>query len=223
MNFRLEQKIAIFEFDDGKVNALGHKLIEQFHAALDKAESEAKALIIFGRHGVFSAGFDLEEIKKGDYEAMDLVNKGAELFHRMFEFPKPLIAGCAGHAVAAGAFLLLSCDYRIGSAGPFKFGLNETAIGMAPLPVFGNELALNRLSPRFLTRAVIQSEMFSPEDALEAGFLDQVVEKDDLFESAKAKTLELSSLPSVSYGKMKRDTRASSLERIKQSLVEREK
>ena len=149
---------------------------------------------------------------------MVLVNKGAELFHRMFEFPKPLVAGCGGHAVAAGAFLLLSCDYRIGSAGPFKFGLNETAIGMAPLPVFGNELALNRLSPRFLTRAVIQSEMFSPEDALEAGFLDQVVEKDDLFESAKAKTLELSSLPSVAYGKMKRDTRASSLERIKQSL-----
>ena len=87
MSFRLEQELAIFEFDDGKVNVLGHKLIEQFHGALDKAESQAKALVIFGREGVFSAGFDLEEIKKGGDEALALVNKGAELFHRMFEFP----------------------------------------------------------------------------------------------------------------------------------------
>ena len=66
MSFWLEQELAFFEFDDGKVNAIGHKLIEQFHGALDQAESQAKALVIFGRAGFFSAGFDLEEIKKGD-------------------------------------------------------------------------------------------------------------------------------------------------------------
>ena len=125
---------------------------------------------------------------------------------------------CAGHALAAGTFLLSLCDYRMGSAEPFKSGPNETAISMLPLPVFGHELALNRLSPRFLTKALIQSEIFSSEDALEARFPDQVIEKDDLYESAKAKTLELSCLPSVAYGKMKRDTSASSLERIKQGL-----
>ena len=214
MSFRIEQEIAIFEFDDGKANALGHELIEQFFFALAEAESEAKGLLIAGRQGIFSAGFDLKEIKKGGRAAAELVKKGAKLFHRMFDFPKPLVACCAGHAVAAGAFLLLSCDYRIGSTGPFKYGLNETAIGMAPLPIFGNELALKRLSPRFLSRAVIQSEMFSPEDAFEAGFLDEIAEPNDLFESAKSKTLELASLPTVAYGKMKRDIRASSLERM---------
>ena len=214
MSFRIEQEIAIFEFDDGKANALGHELIEQFFFALAEAESEAKGLLIAGRQGVFSAGFDLKEIKKGGRAAAELVKKGAKLFHRMFDFPKPLVACCAGHAVAAGAFLLLSCDYRIGCRGPFKYGLNETAIGMAPLPIFGNELALKRLSPRFLSRAVIQSEMFSPEDAFEAGFLDEIAEPNDLFESAKSKTLELASLPTVAYGKMKRDIRASSLERM---------
>ena len=214
MSFRIEQEIAIFEFDDGKANALGHELIEQFFFALAEAESEAKGLLIAGRQGIFSAGFDLKEIKKGGRAAAELVKKGAKLFHRMFDFPKPLVACCAGHAVAAGAFLLLSCDYRIGSKGPFKYGLNETAIGMAPLPIFGNELALKRLSPRFLSRAVIQSEMFSPEDAFEAGFLDEIAEPNDLFESAKSKTLELASLPTVAYGKMKRDIRASSLERM---------
>ena len=214
MSFRIEQEIAIFEFDDGKANALGHELIEQFFFALAEAESEAKGLLIAGRQGIFSAGFDLKEIKKGGRAAAELVKKGAKLFHRMFDFPKPLVACCAGHAVAAGAFLLLSCDYRIGSKGPFKYGLNETAIGMAPLPIFGDELALKRLSPRFLSRAVIQSEMFSPEDAFEAGFLDEIAEPNDLFESAKSKTLELASLPTVAYGKMKRDIRASSLERM---------
>ena len=214
MSFRIEQEIAIFEFDDGKANALGHELIEQFFFALAEAESEAKGLLIAGRQGIFSAGFDLKEVKRGGRAAAELVKKGAKLFHRMFDFPKPLVACCAGHAVAAGAFLLLSCDYRIGSRGPFKYGLNETAIGMAPLPIFGNELALKRLSPRFLSRAVIQSEMFSPEDAFEAGFLDEIAEPNDLFESAKSKTLELASLPTVAYGKMKRDIRASSLERM---------
>ena len=214
MSFRIEQEIAIFEFDDGKANALGHELIEQFFFALAEAESEAKGLLIAGRQGIFSAGFDLKEIKRGGRAAAELVKKGAKLFHRMFDFPKPLVACCAGHAVAAGAFLLLSCDYRIGSRGPFKYGLNETAIGMAPLPIFGNELALKRLSPRFLSRAVIQSEMFSPEDAFEAGFLDEIAEPNDLFGSAKSKTLELASLPTVAYGKMKRDIRASSLERM---------
>ena len=214
MSFRIEQEIAIFEFDDGKANALGHELIEQFFFALAEAESEAKGLLIAGRQGIFSAGFDLKEINRGGRAAAELVKKGAKLFHRMFDFPKPLVACCAGHAVAAGAFLLLSCDYRIGSRGPFKYGLNETAIGMAPLPIFGNELALKRLSPRFLSRAVIQSEMFSPEDAFEAGFLDEIAEPNELFESAKSKTLELASLPTVAYGKMKRDIRASSLERM---------
>ena len=214
MSFRIEQEIAIFEFDDGKANALGHELIEQFFFALAEAESEAKGLLIAGRQGIFSAGFDLKEINRGGRAAAELVKKGAKLFHRMFDFPKPLVACCAGHAVAAGAFLLLSCDYRIGSRGPFKYGLNETAIGMAPLPIFGNELALKRLSPRFLSRAVIQSEMFSPKDALEAGFLDEIAEPHDLFESAKSKTLALASLPTVAYGKMKRDIRASSLERM---------
>ena len=89
----------------------------------------------------------------------------------------------------------MSCDYRIGSIGPFKYGLNETAIDMAPLPVFGIELALPRLSPGFLSRAFIQSEMFSPNYALEEGFLDQIAVANDLFEIGKSKTLELSSLP----------------------------
>ena len=101
MNFRIEQEIAIFEFDDGKANALGHELIEQFFFALDEAESQAKGLLIAGREGVFSAGFDLKEINEGGSAAAKLVKKGAKLFHRMFDFPKPLVACCAGHAVAA--------------------------------------------------------------------------------------------------------------------------
>ena len=218
MNFRIEEDIAIFEFDDGKVNSIGHELIEQFFWVLDEAESKASALLILGRDGLFSAGFDLKEIEKGRNKANLLVNKGSQLFYRLFDFPKPLVAGCSGHAVAAGAFLLLSCDYRVGSSGNFKIGLNETAIGMAPLPLFGSELASNRLSQRFLTRAIIQSEMFSPEDAVEVGFLDEVVGPKDLFDSVKAKALELSSLPAVTYGKMKRHSRAATLERIKKSF-----
>jgi len=55
--------------------------------------------LISGREGGFSAGFDLKEINKGRSAAAELVKKGAKLFNRMFDFPKPLMACCAGHAV----------------------------------------------------------------------------------------------------------------------------
>ena len=141
MDFFIKEQIAILKMDDGKANALGHHMIEELMRALEKTEAEAKALLVLGRKGIFSGGFDLKEIEKGTKESTDLVNKGAHLFYRMFDYPKPIVTGCTGHAMAAGAFLLLASDFRIGVSGPFRIGLNETAIGMAPLPVFGKELA----------------------------------------------------------------------------------
>ena len=218
MDYRTEDNIAIITIDDGKANAVGHDFIDGVMAHLDKAEQEANAAVFLGRPGLFSAGFDLKEIQKGPQEATALVNKGAHMLYRLFSFPAPVVAGCTGHAVAAGAFFLLSCDTRIGVEGDFSLGLNETAIGMT-LPVFGQELAKDRLSKRHLTAAVIQSTMYSPQDAVDAGFLDQVVAPEALADACIAAAKKLCELPKETYGLMKRDTRAAPLAAIEASLV----
>ncbi len=187
----ISEHVAIVRFDDGKANALGHEAIDAFHRALDEAEEAASAVAIIGRPGRFSAGFDLNEMKQGPEASQALVRRGAELLLRLYGFPMPVVAGCTGHALAAGALILLSCDERIGIDGDTKIGLPEVAIGM-PLPRFGTELARDRLTNRQFTRAALLATSYSPVEAVEAGFLDEIV-ADDLEETVIGRASELGS------------------------------
>jgi enoyl-CoA hydratase len=209
--------VAILHFDDGKANVVGHDLIASMNEGLDRAEKDAKAVVIVGRAGRFSAGFDLEEFKKGPEAGTALVSSGAKMLLRMFTHPQPLVGACSGHAIAAGAFMLLSCDTRIGTAGDFKIGLNETAIGMT-LPVFGLELATARLSRRHLTAATIQARLFDPEAAVDAGFLDQVVDAENLLERSVEVATQLAQYPQKAYAANKLAVREASITRIQESL-----
>ena len=122
------------------------------HEALDRAESDARSVVITGRQGKFSAGFDLATMTESTESMRELVTAGAQMLMRLYGFGLPTVAACNGHALAAGALVLLSCDRRIGAEGPAKIGLNEVAIGMA-LPIFAVELARDRLQPAQLTPA----------------------------------------------------------------------
>jgi enoyl-CoA hydratase/carnithine racemase len=170
--------IAIIRIDDGKANALGHVALDGINDALDRS-ADAKAVVIFGRAGKFSAGFDLAVMKDGAEAAQAMVRKGAELCMRLYGFPKPVLAGSDGHALAAGALVLLACDVRIAADTPGKIGLPETTIGM-PLPVFATELARDRLSRRHFTAATLLGTIYGPDDAVSVGYLDQVVPAADL-------------------------------------------
>jgi enoyl-CoA hydratase len=217
MNYEQQGDVAILHFDDGKANVVGHDLVNAMHEGLDRAERDARAVIVHGRPGRFSAGFDLDELKKGPQQTVELVTAGAKMLLRMLSHPQPLLGACTGHAIAAGAFMLLSCDTRIGTAGDFKLGLNETAIGMA-LPVFGLELAAARLSKRHLSAATIQARLFNPEEAVDAGFLDRVVSAEDLLQQSIETAAQLAQLPTETYAANKLLIRESSIARIRQSL-----
>src|SRR5688572_5146690 len=173
----IEDGVMVVRLDDGKVNVVSHAVVEQVHAALDAAEADAQAVAIVGREGKLSAGFDLTEMTAGVEEARALVRAGGELLMRIFVHPQPVTLAVTGHALAAGALLVLACDTRIGADGPFKIGLNETAIGMG-LPEYAVELAQARLVPSHLTRAALQAEIFDPHGAVTAGYLDRVVPAD---------------------------------------------
>lgn len=217
METELKNDVMIIRIDDGKANVVGHALLDELFPALDRAETEAKAVLIVGRAGIFSAGFDLKELKKGATQSRALVSRGYELLYRLYGFPLPVVSACTGHGIGLGAFILLASDLRIGMAGDSKISLPETAISMQLSPLL-IEVATSRISKRHITRAAVQSENYLPDLAVDAGFLDEVVEASELFNRAFEAAEKLSLLPSEFYAKNKLGVRKASLEFMKQNL-----
>lgn len=174
ISYHLEDGIATLTLSNGKVNAISPDVIAAFNAALDQAVTDRAIVIITGQPGILSGGYDLKVMTAGPKEAVALVTAGSTLARRLLSHPFPVIVACPGHAVAKGAFILLSADYRIGVDGPFSIGLNEVQIGMT-MHHAGIELARDRLRRSAFHRSVINGEMFDPKSAVDAGFLDKVV------------------------------------------------
>lgn len=216
----LSDGVAVIRIDDGKANALGHTAIDALGEGLDRAESDADAVAILGRAGKFSAGFDLGVMKAGPAAAQGLVGAGAELAMRIYGFPRPVVAGSDGHALAMGALVLLSCDVRIGSDTPGKIGLPEVAIGM-PLPVFAVELARDRISKRHFTPATILATTYPPERAAEIGFLDEVVPADALESTVLERAAALGGgLDRAGFVATRRSTRGATIDHVLATLAD---
>lgn len=219
LQLTIEDGVAILSLDDGKANAIGHEVIEQFHLALDRAVTDATAVVIEGRPGRFSAGFDLAVMQSGDKPMQDLVLAGAELMLRIYAHPQPTVAACTGHALAGGAILLMVCDTRIGAQGAFKIGLNEVGIGMA-LPTFAVELARDRLAGSHLVAATAQGAVYDPDGAVDAGYLDTVVEAERVIEAGRAEGARLSQLRRGAVAETKTRLRGDTLRLIRSTLVD---
>ena len=218
MEYETTNSIVTLTFDDGKANVVGHQFLEDINRGLDRAEQEqAGAVILRGREGMFSAGFDLGEFKKGPEQGMAMVKRGFELLVRLYSFPLPLVAACTGHGIAMGAFIIMACDYRIGSRGNFKMSLPETAIGM-DLPPILVELTASRIAKRHLSRVALQSEVYNPEQAVEAGFTDEVVDIAALAARAMEVAEKLAQLPPAQYATNKLSTRVHTLQAMRDSL-----
>ncbi len=174
VTLNINEKVAEITMDDGKANVLSHSMFDQLNETFDIAEKEKAIIILKGRDGLFSGGFDLKELSKGPKEALELTSRGSKFARRILSFPTPVIGLSTGHCIAMGAFLMLACDYRVGVQGQFKIGLNETLIGMT-MHDFGIELARYRIPLNYFNRSVINAELYAPSDAMEAGFYDTVI------------------------------------------------
>ena len=210
--------IALIRMDDGKANAINFEMIAALNAALDTAEAEAKAIVLAGRDGRFSGGFDLNAFASlGADGVYKLLDAGAELLVRLYGGPLPVVAACTGHAIAMGTFILHACDTRVGASGAYKIGANEAITGMN-LPIFALELSRDRLSPRHLTRATVQGFIYDPAGAVDAGYLDMLVDLDKVEATSMGIAAQLAMLPGASYAWNKAALRKSTLDRIKASL-----
>lgn len=214
VSYERDGNVSTIVIDDGKANAMSVSTMTEINQALDQAQEDRTVVVLAGRQGLFSGGFDLAVFKQGPGPLGEMLVTGGELNARILSFPRPIIAACTGHAIAMGSFLLLSADYRIGADGPFRIGMNEVAIGMT-VPLFALEVARQRIPVNILSRASLLAEMFAPEDAVTAGFLDMIVPPEDVVSAAQERAGAISELDLAAHAETKKRVRGAVADEVR--------
>jgi enoyl-CoA hydratase/carnithine racemase len=213
--------VAVITMDDGKVNALSRDMLGEIGAAFEKAAADGAAVLLTGRPGIFSGGFDLGVVRGDDPAAtVGMVRAGFELADRVLSFPRPVIAASPGHAMAMGVFLLLAADLRIGVSAPSRYSANEVAIGLS-VPSAALAIMRYRLTPAEVDRAAVTAAVYGPAEARAAGFLNEVVEPDALLPTARRwAAAAVSGLDAHGHLETKLRARARVLDELRAGLAE---
>ena len=193
-------------------------MIEQLNIILDKVPEDKGSILIQGKEGMFSAGFDLKVMQGGDTEAMSKMAAGGfKLLARVYSFPRPVVVACSGHAIALGAFLLCCADYRVGAKGEYIVQANEVRNNMSiPTPIL--EISKSRISKAHWYRAILNAEAYNIEDSIEAGYLDEVVEATNLSNRAMEVANDLATLDHPHYKMTKELDQKATLDKILSSI-----
>lgn len=209
--------VIAITMDDGKANVINRAMLDALHTGLDAAEEANVPLVLAGRDGVFCGGFDLSVLRSMTPEAAELPTAGFELAYRMLAFPTPIVIACTGHAVAMGAFLLLSGDHRIGRAGAgHRIVTNEVAIGLT-MPRSAIEVTRQRLTPAAVQQALNLAATFHPDTAVSAGFLDAVA--DDVVGAAREAASAFATLHRGAHRNTKRRVREQALAALRAAIT----
>lgn len=210
--------ISRIVMDDGKANVMSSGMLDALHAAFDAAERDKTVVILTGRGNCFSAGFDLKVFASGSaHEIYTMLKAGAELALRILSFPRPVVAACNGHAYPEGAFLIMSADLRIAADGPYGIGMNEVAIGLI-VPRFAIEVARQRLTPAYFSRAVVTGQMFAPNEAVTAGFFDWTVPASELDAAAHQAAEALSKIDLAAHAATKLRAREPAIKAVRAAI-----
>lgn len=215
LTYEKHESFAIITLDDGKVNTIERTWIEEWNQALKRIEMEKpRALLIRGREGIFSAGLDLKALPNYKPEELQgFIRDYEQAMRALFLLEIPVVAEVTGHALAGGAVLLLACDLRISDPSPKKIGLNETQIGIT-LPPFVLAMAQATLNPPYYASALQAGDIYTPEEAVQAGFLHELVPREKLKETALMRTARLAALPEEPYRLVKRYLRQRAMEGV---------
>jgi enoyl-CoA hydratase len=214
--------VALVAMDDGKVNAMSRAMVGEVAAAFDRAAADGAAVLLTGRAGVFSGGFDLATLRGGDAaEITAMVRGGFELAATALAHPRPVVVASGGHAIAMGVFLLLCGDLRIGVRTGGRYSANEVAIGLS-VPATALAILRYRLTPAAVDRAALTAAAFGPEEALSAGFLTELVDDPDaLLGTARQRAAEaVRGLDANGFRETKLRARAGLLAELRAALSE---
>ena len=212
-----EGDVAVLTLDDGKLNALNAQVFRELAAAVEEA-SESSALVITGREGMFTAGLNTKELAQLDADGlMELLDVFGRTVMQLWSHPRPVVAACTGHAIAAGTMLAMAADHAVAADGDFKWGLTETQIGF-PLPHFAIELSRHNLRSDRLEDLLLPGTVVDPATAVEVGFADELAEPGEVWTRAITRARELGSLPAAAYATTKRRLRGATIQEVLEGL-----
>lgn len=193
----------------GRANAIDIELLLALQEALANAaeEDSVGAVVLIGSGSIFSAGVDLFRV----------LDEGQDYFNRLWgvideslvallDFPKPLVSAVNGHAIAGGCVLAQGADYRLMSRGSGQIGVPELIAGV-PFPKMPLEIMRSTLPPGQFLSALYRGTRFDPEQALEAGLVDELTSQGDLLETACRRAEELARIPPNAFLVTKREVR----------------
>ncbi len=197
----------------GKASAMDIELLAALQQAFTQAESDTavRAVILTGTGSIFSAGVDLKRILDGgEAYAKQFVPLLDQVFETQFAMTKPVIAAVNGHAIAGGCILALACDIKLMANGRGRMGIPELKVGV-PFPVSALEV-LRFCIPKSALQAVLyEAETHSPEAAWGEGFVDELLEPEDLLPRAEELAKELAAIPAESFRISKQMLRSEAL------------
>ena len=210
---KLEDGVALVALDDGKANAINPTFLSGLDGAIDQATEQRAPVVLVGRPGLFCGGLDLKVLPALEPpELMEALRRFGEVMLRLFTYDRPVVAACTGHAIAGGMVLALCADERWVADGPYKIGLNETALGLT-LPSFIVEMARTQIPASSLAKVIVQGELFDPAGAERVGLVDGVRPAEEVIELAKKRAQLLGFLPAKTYGDNKRGVRGDAADR----------
>jgi enoyl-CoA hydratase len=200
--------IAVMTMAYGKANALDIEFCDAIVAKFDALRGgDAKAVVLTGQGGMFSAGVNLLRLSDG---GVDYVRRFLPALHRLYEtvffFPKPVIAAVNGHAIAGGCVLECCADKRIAATGSARIGVTELLVGV-PFPPMAFEVMRFATAPQFFADGMLSGATFTPDVALARGLVDQVVEPAQVIDRALATAETLAALPSATFALTKQQLR----------------
>jgi enoyl-CoA hydratase/carnithine racemase len=211
--------IKTFEHHSGEVrelrldrppaNALSPELIAALGRAVEAAPRDgARALVLSGAPGLFSAGLDVPLLLTLDRPALADAWHGLYSLLRAFAAsPIPIAAALTGHSPAGGTVLALFCDRRFVAAGEWKMGLNEVRVGL-PLPPVIYQALRRQVGPREAERLAVGGLLLTPTEAVAAGLADELVPASAVVERAIEWCQSLTALPPLAMGLTRREARA---------------
>jgi len=218
-----ENNISVIKLDDGKANAFSYDMLTTFNELLAQVPRDSGSLVITGREGLFSGGFDLKTLATGD---MDKIKKMVHLGYRtlleLYSFERPVIAAVSGHSIALGLFVTCCADYRIAIDGQYICQANEVRNNM-DIPTQIMEILIARVNKNYFYPAVYHSDAYSMKDSIAVGYIDEVVAEDKFMGRVMDKAEELSSLPHPFYVNTKHFAQGDVMKKIADAIGKYEK
>lgn len=192
--------VAVLRLAHGKANAMDTELCRELVARLEDAElGDAKAVVLTGRDGMFSAGVDLKRITAGGPAYVrEFLPALSDAFLAVFGFPGPVVAAVTGHAIAGGAVLAAACDRRVLNARQGRVGVTELLVGV-PFPLVALEILRCAYGTERLPGLTFLGGTYAGEEALALGLVDELAEPDAVLPAAIETAQRLAAVPADVY------------------------